>query len=162
MSGSGRANSIWFYRAVNESAGGALKSLRSGLQALRHLSGVDGRLESDCERFEAAFYEIEDVANGIADFAEKLSFDPETLDALQQRLHQIRKLESKYGESVVEVTEYAEKARKRISELENYDSACEALEKEQKELENRVLRQAVDLSHARKKGAAALAGSENQ
>ncbi len=145
-----------FYRAVNESAGGALKSLRSGLQALRHLSGVDGRLESDCERFEAAFYEIEDVANGIADFAEKLSFDPETLDALQQRLHQIRKLESKYGESVVEVTEYAEKARKRISELENYDSACEALEKEQKELENRVLRQAVDLSHARKKGAAAL------
>ena len=129
-----------FYRAVNESAGGALKSLRSGLQALRHLSGIDGRLEGDCGRFEAAFYEIEDVANGIADFAGKLSFDPDTLDSLQQRLHQIRKLESKYGATVAEVTEYAEKARKRISELENYDSACEALEKEQKELENRVLR----------------------
>lgn len=145
-----------FTNAVTESSGGALKSLRAGMQALRHLSGVDERLNGALARFEAAFYELEDVAGDVQDFAEKLSFDPETLETLQLRLHQIRKLESKYGDTVGAVLEYAQKAEKRIAELENYDSACEALEKEQKQLETDVLRQAVELSQIRRRGAVEL------
>lgn len=145
-----------FTEAVAESSGGALKSLRSGLQALRHLSGVDERLAGSLARFEAAFYELEDVAGDVQDFAGKLSFDPETLETLQARLHQIRRLESKYGETVEDVLKYAAAAEVRISELENFDTACEALEKEQKQLEAEVLRQAVELSRIRRKGAAEL------
>lgn len=145
-----------FANAVAESSGGALKSLRAGMQALRHLSGVDERFNESLSRFEAAFYELEDVAGDVQDFAEKLSFDPETLETLQSRLHQIRRLESKYGDTVGAVLEYARKAEERIAELENYDSACEALEKEQKQLETEVLRQAVGLSQIRRKGAVEL------
>ena len=145
-----------FSNAVAESSGGALKSLRAGMQALRHLSGVDERFNESLARFEAAFYELEDVAGDVQDFAEKLSFDPETLETLQSRLHQIRRLESKYGDTVGAVLEYARKAEERIAELENYDSACEALEKEQKQLETEVLRQAVGLSQIRRKGAVEL------
>lgn len=145
-----------FSNAVAESSGGALKSLRAGMQALRHLSGVDERFNESLARFEAAFYELEDVAGDVQDFAEKLSFDPETLETLQSRLHQIRRLESKYGDTVGVVLEYARKAEERIAELENYDSACEALEKEQKQLETEVLRQAVGLSQIRRKGAVEL------
>lgn len=145
-----------FANAVAESSGGALKSLRAGMQALRHLSGVDERFNESLARFEAAFYELEDVAGDVQDFAEKLSFDPETLETLQSRLHQIRRLESKYGDTVGAVLEYARKAEERIAELENYDSSCEALEKEQKQLETEVLRQAVGLSQIRRKGAVEL------
>lgn len=145
-----------FAEAVGESSGGALKNLRAGLQALRHLGSVDDRLNGDCARFEAAFYEIEDVVNDVQDFAGKLIFDPQTLEELQQRLHQIGKLESKYGENINAVLEYARKAEERIAQIENFDSARESLEKEQKQLEAEVLRQAVELSQIRRKGAAEL------
>lgn len=145
-----------FHSSVGESQGGGLRQLRNGLQALKQLNAIDQRLTPQRERYEAAFYELEDIANDIQDFSNRFHFDGDALETLQARLHQIRRLKVKYGESVEEILAYRENSQLRLEELENFDATCEAIENQQKDLEAKVLKQAVELSQIRRKGAAEL------
>lgn len=144
------------YEAMAENRGGALAKLRTARDATDGIVGIDGSVTSLAKRIEDAFFELEDVAESLRQYQGGISFTPERLDAVEERLAALHRLEKKYGSTVQEVLDYAEEARERINRMENWEEDRAELESSIKQLEKELLAQAHDLSAKRKKAAHVL------
>ena len=87
------------------------------------------------------------------------------LEAVNERLDQLQAMKRKYGETLVDVLSYLEKADKELRIIENLDQEIEDQSRRTLNLEKKVLAAAKELSHARQKTARemeiALAGELN-
>ena len=110
------------------------------------------------KRLEDAFFEIEDVAETIRQYQLDLNFSPGRLEAVEERLAEIHRLEKKYGDTITEVLSYAEESREKISMMENWDEEKAALTNKISNLEKTVLSTAQDISKKRKQAARELQG----
>ena len=99
--------------------GGGAGSLLAGAEALLHgAGGVDADLDALAERVVALTVELGDVASELRDYAEGVAADPERLQAAEERLEAIDRLERKHGGSVESVLAHAERCREEIARLE--------------------------------------------
>jgi DNA repair protein RecN (Recombination protein N) len=85
------------------------------------LSGVE-------ERLRAAAIDLADVADDLRSVAESLEDDPQRLAGIRERRQLLHQLRRKYGESLSDVTAYAESARERLAELDAYEQRAARLE----------------------------------
>ena len=74
---------------------------------LKDAQGIDPRLKEVVEACEAAIASVEDAAVQLRDYREGVAFDPERLEQVEGRLHEIGKLKRKYGGSIVEILAWA-------------------------------------------------------
>jgi DNA repair protein RecN (Recombination protein N) len=144
------------YEAMAENRGGALAKLRTARDATDGIVSIDGSVTSLAKRIEDAFFELEDVAESLRQYQSGISFTPERLDAVEERLAAIRRLEKKYGNSIQEVLDYAEEAREQIHRMENWEEDRAELEESIKQVEKQLLAEAHHLSAERKKAAEVL------
>jgi len=144
------------YETMAENRGGALAKLRTARDATDGIVSIDGSVTSLAKRIEDAFFELEDVAESLRQYQSGISFTPERLDAVEERLAAIHRLEKKYGSTVQEVIDYAEEARERIHRMENWEEDRAELEASIKQLEKALLAHAHDLSAKRKRAAQVL------
>ena len=70
------------------------------------------------ERVAALAVEVGDVASELRDYAEGVEADPASLQAIEERLEAIDRLERKHGGSVESVLAHAERCREEIARLE--------------------------------------------
>ncbi|MDC7228541.1 MAG: DNA repair protein RecN [Spirochaetales bacterium] len=144
------------HRALSESSGGALDGLRSGMENLKELSGIDSAFAEASSRLENAFYETEDVLDGIERYKVNFDFSPERLAACEERLSELLKLRKKYGDSVEDILTFQEESRKKVSSIENREELKAEYAEKIAALEKSVLQQASDLSAKRKSAARKL------
>ncbi len=100
--------------------------------ALTNLGRLDSTQEKLGERSQAALDELTDLAGTLHDYLETIEFNPKRLDQVEDRLNLIQILKRKYGEDILSVLQYAEKARQqhdsithaseRIAELEGQEN----------------------------------------
>ena len=98
--------------------GGAAAALAQAEAALQGAAGLDPALDSLAERVAALVVETGDVASELRDYAEGLAADPASLQAIEERLEAIDRLERKHGGSVESVLDHAERCREEIARLE--------------------------------------------
>jgi len=98
--------------------GGAAAALAQAEAALQGAAGLDPALDSLAERVAALVVETGDVASELRDYAEGLAADPASLQAIEERLEAIDRLERKHGGSVETVLAHAERCREEIARLE--------------------------------------------
>lgn len=118
---------------------GGINSLRKVNHYLDDAKNMDKSLISYAKRFETAFYEMEDISESIFSYYSNMSFSPERLEEIEQRLSLIYKLEKKYGASIKDILNFYENAK---DNLENENTATEAkdtLLKNIKTLESSIL-----------------------
>ena len=144
------------YQQTAEAQGGALASLRLALEGLRQLAGMDEVFARHTEQAESAFYELEDVAEGVRQYQGALAYDADRLQAIGDRLDTIRNLTRKYGDSLQQVMSYAEDARAELTALEHAEQDLESLGDESTTLEAHLRRQAAALSTRRQEVARQL------
>lgn len=144
------------YAGVAESRGGALAQLRTARAALDAAAGIDPQLADYSKRLEEAFFEIEDIAEGIGDYHRGLLFDPKRLEVIEDRLAEIRRLQKKYGASLTDVLQYAEDARETLDALEHSEEELEKLDAELRDRERNLLQAARQLSEQRREYAGVL------
>ncbi len=143
----------------NEESGvvGLLKKIRRDSM---HVTELDKSLSKLDERIESAFYELSDISAEFSDYKNKLVYDPNRLQTVEDRLSLIYNLKKKYASSVnaplSEVFAYFEEAQKYIEENGDGNNKKDALTAEIKALEKEILSQAEKLSQARKSTAALL------
>lgn len=145
-----------FQNQMNESRGGAIGALRKARSLLTTVASIDATLSELSGRLESAFFEIEDIADTLRDYASTMSFDPQRLEECESRLAQIHKLEKKYGPTVEEVLAYGENARDEIDRLSNAEAHKEDLSKRIAEQEQELYRLARELSGKRAEAAGKL------
>jgi DNA repair protein RecN (Recombination protein N) len=99
--------------------GGAAAALAQAEAALQGAAGLDPALDSLAERVGALVVEAGDVASELRDYAEGIAADPASLQAIEERLEAIDRLERKHGGSVESVLAHAERCREEIARLES-------------------------------------------
>jgi len=144
---------------ANDESGvvGLLKKIRRDSM---HVTELDKSLSKLDERVEAAFYELSDISAEFSDYKNKLVYDPNRLQTVEDRLSLIYNLKKKYASSVnaplSEVFAYFDEAQKYIEENGDGNNKKDALTAEIKVLEKEILAQAEKLSAARKATASVL------
>jgi DNA repair protein RecN (Recombination protein N) len=97
--------------------GGAAAALAQAEAALQGAAGLDQRLDAIAERTATLAVELDDVASELRGYAEGVEADPAALQAVEERLDAIDRLERKHGGSVESVLAHAEHCREEIAQL---------------------------------------------
>jgi DNA repair protein RecN (Recombination protein N) len=124
--------------------------------ALEELAAVDAEFQPLLEQLARVQAELEAVAAEIRQYTDEIEYDPEELNALNQRLAIIGDLKRKYGDSIEVILAYREKAAEEIASFEERDERLAALQAEREELSAAALLKAKKLSSKRKKAAQKL------
>lgn len=118
---------------------GGINSLRKANHYFDDAKNMDKSLISYAKRFETAFYEIEDISESIFSYYSNMSFSPERLEEIENRLSLIYRLEKKYGASIKDVLNFYEDAKKTLENEMDANEAKDVLVKNIKTLEASIL-----------------------
>ena len=110
-------------------------------------------LEAAHRRLQGVAAELADVAEDLRGAAESIQEDPERLEEVRTRRQLLRDLRRKYGESLEEVSAYAEDARRRRAELEGHEATVTRLEGERRAAEAERAREEQAVGRARREAA---------
>jgi DNA repair protein RecN (Recombination protein N) len=79
--------------------------------------GLDNTLKGQLDFLEETLYGLEEAAQDIRSYSDRLEDDPNRLEEIESRLEFIRGLKRKYGQSVAEILDYLNKAEKELEGL---------------------------------------------
>ena len=135
-------------------------SLLQGLGALtgslKELAAMDPAMMDARDHFAEAVAQLLDVAQRLRAYRDKLEFDPERLEKVEERLDLIHRLVKKYGGSLEAVMAKWAQAKRDLHELESDDDALKALEQQGADAQEHAVKLAQVLSRTRTKAAGAL------
>jgi len=99
---------------------------------------------------------IDDITNMISIYSDKLDFDPNELDLIEERLDLIHRLKRKYGETIPDIYGYLENARKELESMEFSEDILRELAEEFKVAKAEMKLKAQELTRTRVEAAARL------
>ena len=150
--------------------GGARDALGAATAALRRCAGVDPALDALAARLAALASEAQEAGLELRGHADGVEADPARLEALRERQAELARLTRKYGSGPARpgeidagaVVAYADRARRRLAELESVQARADVLAGEAQRLEVQVGQAAGRLREERRGAgqrlAAAVAG----
>ncbi len=112
--------------------------LGTARRTLEAQSGTDPALGELAVRLEEAATLVADVSVELSTYLAGLDADPARLQALYERRAALRALTRKYADDVDGVIAWAERARSRLSELDNSDELLDELDREASRLAGEV------------------------
>ena len=80
------------------------------------------------EAAETVSYQLEDLAESLRDYRDRIEFNPRRLDQVEERLALIHSLQRKYGDSIEDVLAFAERARQKLETIEHSEERIAELE----------------------------------
>lgn len=75
-------------------------------------------------------YQIEDTAFSLGKYRDAFNYDPQRLEYIEERLNIIRKLRSKYGNTVEEILSYRDEIASKLKQLSEEGSTVEHADEE--------------------------------
>ena len=102
------------------------------------------------------FYRFEDSANRIREMRDRIVFNPSRIEELNDRLHYIKELKKKYGETIDEIHLNKDEMEKELHELAELDSEVDSLQLEKSRLEEMLTNETNNLTRLRKTSADSL------
>ncbi len=123
---------------------------------LAELAALDDGFDALARQLDEARGGVDAVAAELRTYTEAVEYDPEELEALNQRLALLGQLKRKYGGSIEEILAYRDQAAEELEGLEHRDERLESLRRERDRLREKTLKAAKALSRKRHAGAARL------
>lgn len=144
------------YDALHGGMTPAVDSLGAAVTATGDIAAIDPGLAGLAERLQSAQVEIEDIADELRRYRDSVEYDPRRLEAIEERLDLLTRLQRKYGPSIEEVIAFGEGVRGELDDVENLDERIVALEDDTRLAEAKAGRLAGELSCRRGEAATAL------
>lgn len=120
---------------------------------LSEISNYDKIFSDSLNNLNDSMNIIQDIYYELSKKKETLHYDPDEIEAKNERISLIQKLKKKYGPTIKDILEYLAKIKKENTEIENFDIIIEKLNKELKEIEERTKKMALEISRERKEAA---------
>lgn len=136
--------------------GGILPSLKKVEQSLSTVSKYDPNILDTLDSIRSAYYSLEEAASFVRTYACGINFSPERVNEVESRLAIISSLKKKYGATIQEILEFAEKSRRELEAISQSDEQLEAIKAEFQVAVKEAKAVALELSESRKKAAALL------
>ncbi|AMM40736.1 DNA repair protein RecN [Candidatus Desulfofervidus auxilii] len=132
-------------------------SILSGIEReLSEASSIDSRLKESADKMKETRYLLEDIAYSLRDYAERVFYDKERLDEIEERLSLIDSLKKRFGGSIEEILSYRKRIEDEISSGSEYKEEVKRLCEEIPALKRELNQRADELSKKRKEAAARL------
>ncbi len=144
------------YQALEESDEALLGRLGVATGRVREAAAIDQRLRDVLEALEAGAVHLREAARGLRDYRGRLEFDPQRLDAIETRLHEIGKLKRKYGGTIGEVLAHLTRVRADLAALERSEARLAEVDQALLEIHRDLASRAERLSAARRRAARKL------
>jgi DNA repair protein RecN (Recombination protein N) len=142
---------------AGDDAPDAASLLGTARRTLESQAAVDPGLGELAARLADAATQVLDVAAELGAYLSALDADPARLSGIYERRAALRTLTRKYAEDTDGVIEWAERARRRLIELDPDDSALAELDAERERLAGEVAGLAARITTARRQAATAFA-----
>ncbi|MGM8214068.1 DNA repair protein RecN [Bacillaceae bacterium W0354] len=137
-----------YYSLHGENKG--LDFLSHAMSSLESIEDVDNSILQLSEQLKSNFYTLEELSYDLRNHLEGLEFDPNRLEEVESRLHELTRLKRKYGKEIDELIDLMIKMEEELEQLENKETHLETLEKEIVHLEKDALVEAENLHNIRK------------
>ncbi|WP_339157319.1 DNA repair protein RecN [Paenibacillus sp. FSL W8-0186] len=135
-----------------------LEAIAKAVSRLEDVAGYDQKgIAPLLEQLQSAYYLLEDVSFALRDYRDKIEFNPERLEEVEERLDLISTLRRKYGDDIKGILQYYEQISRDTDMLENKDERLEKLSAEREKLLHAALMEAAALSAVRREKADLLA-----
>ncbi len=144
------------YVELEDSEGAILMRLGPLATRLRDAAAIDARLRDVLEALETAMVHLGEAARGLRDYRGRIEFDPQRLEGIEARLHEIGKLKRKYGGSVADLLAQLAGVRRDLEALEQSATRLHDVERALQAAGGDLLRRAASLSAARRRTAQVL------
>ncbi len=145
------------YEGLYGEQGAVAGRLAAIVSKLKDAQRIDPRLQGAVDACETAIASVEDAAAQLRDYREGVAFDPERLEQVEGRLHEIGKLKRKYGGSIGEILAYATSVDEELQRLTSSEERGQQVERELATLDETLAQHAADLTARRKAAAERLA-----
>jgi len=145
------------YDALYDSDGSVCEVLGSLSTDLQAVAEVDKKLATLSETVQRNLFELEDVAVQMRSYLTNASFEPDRIDAVEERLGLLNRLKRKYAPTIGEILELKEAYDREIVQLENAGETRVSLLEELAALKKQTGSLGQSLSAMRSKAAATLA-----
>lgn len=123
-----------------------LVDLIEGVQrSVEKASAYDDLFKGIAAKVEGVVYEIEDIHDEIARYADSFEFDERGLDAMQSRLSLIDKLKRKYGITIEEIVAFLQQAKEKYERLQQSETFVASLQQDIADKEKELRDQAAQL-----------------
>jgi len=137
---------------------GILPGLKRAEQCLSDVSRYDSNVSDTLDGIRNSLYSLEDAAQFLRDYERGINYSPQRVNDVEARLSLIATLRKKYGATVAEVLDYAEKSRRELEAISTSEERVGALKAEYQKAVREAKTVALELSESRKKAAKALEG----
>lgn len=146
---------------LHEGLDGEQESIVQNLKTLAHkayeLVHIYPAIQEIAERLESDYIDLKDIADEVNDKSEDVSFDPQRLEFVEERLSQLYSLEKKHGvQSVEELIALRDQLFDRMQHIDGSDEEIQELEQQNRQLTAQATKCAAALTATRKKAAAKL------
>lgn len=133
--------------------GGILPSLKKVEQSLSIISEYDAKISDILDVVQQSLYSLDDISGVLRDYHSGFNFSPQRLNEVEERLSLISSLKKKYGDSIQEIADYAERSSRELEAISTSEEEIENLTRLYKETVREAKEIALDLSEKRKASA---------
>ncbi|HAL62565.1 MAG TPA: DNA repair protein RecN [Chloroflexi bacterium] len=139
------------YRCVDsgtEREPSARDQLANGHRMLKQLVQVDDSMAEKVKMVEEVLPVLEELGRGVRAYRDSVELDPRRLVSVEERLRLINDLKRKYGDSIEEILDYLERAKRELEAISSHEQRVNVLE-EKSELLSEIASFAGELSTTR-------------
>jgi DNA repair protein RecN (Recombination protein N) len=144
------------YVALYDNEGSVCEILGNLVADLQSAAAIDPALDSIAQTVQRSLYDLEDASTELRSYLNRITFDPDRLEAIEQRLSVLSRLKRKYAPSVAEILAQQERFALEIAQMENAGETRESLYEESRALAEKTHLLGEELSTRRRQAAERL------
>jgi DNA repair protein RecN (Recombination protein N) len=144
------------YNNLYEDSGSALERIKSIEKELDKLKEFYPDIPVILKDITGSITVLDEASRQINSLLGSLSYDPVRIEAIRERLYKLQFIKKKYGGSLDEAIKLKESLEKDLSLLDNFDDTIKKLEKEIKDLKEKLFKEADLISKTRKESSQTL------
>lgn len=128
---------------------GLIENIYSIKDSIESLSNTSKDFKDLSDRISNIYYELKDINDDIENHRENLDYDPAELESMNERIHDLEKIQNKYHQSITELIAYQKHLETMIEDIDNYDDLIKEREQTVIQTHQALVDQAIQLSHLR-------------
>ena len=141
------------FNVIDDDESSALTQLGRAAHLLQPLTRDIAELRKVADDLGDVTYKLQDVARTLQQLSESVRHDPERLDAIEERLVTIERLNKKYGGSIAAVLDHLSRIGDEYEKLSDFEGSLEKLQQIESQRSSTYRKAAEKLSTARRKAA---------
>ncbi len=139
------------YQQLQEGETNILSALYDAKNRIQHIGKYKVEIKNIAERLESQLLELKDITQEIDGEQEKIIYNPQRIDSINERLNTLYNLQQKHkANNEEQLIEIQEKIAKSLQQIADSETKKNEMEKALAEMKNQLLKQATWISERRK------------